>query len=288
MSRKIDSVDALQRQLWDMLVCVARALEDAGVNYHLAYGTALGAVRHLDFIPWDFDVDITVPIGQYDVACRALSQGLPSRYRLRTPRGDHEYEQLFGRVHLATVHHKYAHVDIYPLVGTSSSPRLQAMHLRASKELRRLFFYKRRTSRPVTSPARSKRLAGRVLAVALAIVPASFLIWCFERLEVAVPIKTDGDCMNIIGGAGIQQCMPTRHFLGQEPGVIRTRDFPLPRQVEEYLTRLYGNYAAYPPEEEIDEALAFFRSWFLPALREVDLEVSETTESQEVSQEHLE
>ncbi len=46
MSRKIDSVDALQRQLWDMLVCVARVLEDARVDYHLAYGTALGAVRH--------------------------------------------------------------------------------------------------------------------------------------------------------------------------------------------------------------------------------------------------
>ena len=121
MSRKIDSVDALQCQLWDMLVCVATVLEGAHVDYRLAYGTALGAVRHLDFIPWDFDVDITVRIDQYDVACRALSRGLPARYRLKTPRGDHEYEQLFARVHLANVHHKYAHVDIYPLVGTSSS-----------------------------------------------------------------------------------------------------------------------------------------------------------------------
>jgi lipopolysaccharide cholinephosphotransferase len=276
MSRKIDSVDALQDQLWDMLVCVARVFEDAGVDYHLSCGTALGAVRHLDFIPWDFDVDITVPIDQYEVACRALSRGLPPRYRLRRPRGDHEYEQLFARVHLASVHHKYAHVDIYPLVGTSSNPRLQAMHLRASKELRRLFFYKRRASRLVTSTAKSRRLVGRVLTVALAVVPASFLIWCHERLEVAVPIKLDGDCMNILGGAGVRERMPTRQFLGHESGVIRTRDFPLPRQVDEYLTRLYGNYSALPPEEYVDEALEFFKSWYLPALREIDLQVSDT------------
>ena len=275
ISRKIDSVDALQRQLWDMLVCVAKVLEDAHVDYHLAYGTALGSVRHLDFIPWDFDVDITVPIDQYDVACRALSQELPPRYRLRRPRGDHEYEHLFARVHLATVHHKYAHVDLFPLVGTSSRPGLQAMHLRASKELRRLFFIKRRTARLTTSTTRSRRLVGRVLAVALAIVPASFLIWCFERLEVAVPIKADGYCVNIAGGTKVLG-IPTRHFRGKEAGVFRTKHFPLPSEVEEYLTRLYGDYSVLPPEEHVDEALAFFRSWYLPALREVDLEVSET------------
>lgn len=274
MSGKIDSVDALQRQLWDMLVCVAKALEDAGVDYHLAYGTALGAVRHRDFIPWDFDVDITVPIDQYDVACRALSQGLPPRYQVRRPRGDHDYEHLFARVHLATVHHKYAHVDLYPLVGTSSNPRLQAMHVKASTLLRRLFYYKRATSRLLTSAARSRRMAGRVLAVALAIVPASFLIWCFERLEGAVPIKADGYCINVAARKVLG--MPTKHFRGQEVGVLRTRDFPLPRRVEEYLTRLYGNYSALPTEDHVAQALAFFRSWYLPALREVDLQVSET------------
>jgi len=128
----------------------------------------------------------------------------------------------------------------------------------------------------VTSAAMSRRLVGRVLGVALALVPASLVIWSFERLEFAVPLKADGYCMNIVGHGGIRKCMPTRHFHGHEPGLIRTRDFPLPRHVEEYLTRLYGNYSALPPEKHVDEALAFFRSWYLPALREVDLEVSET------------
>jgi lipopolysaccharide cholinephosphotransferase len=259
-----------------MLVWVASVLESAHVNYHLSGGTALGAVRHHDFIPWDFDVDITIPINQYGVACRALSEGLPPRYRLRRPRDDHEYENLFARVHLATVHHKYAHVDLFPLVGTSSSPRLQAMHMRAAKELRRLFYYKRAASGLLTSTARRRRLVGRVLAAALAILPASFLMWCFERLEVAVPLKASGDCMNIGGSYGVRECMPTRHFRGHEPGAIRTRDFPLPRQVEEYLTRLYGNYSVLPPPDQIEEALALFGSRYLPALRAVDLQVSET------------
>jgi len=279
ISRKIDSVDALQRQLWDMLMSVASVLENAYVDYHLSGGTALGAVRHHDFIPWDFDVDLTVPIDRYKAACRALSEQLPPRYRLRTPRGDNQYEHLFARVHLATVHHKYVHVDVFPLVGTASTPWLQAMHMRASKELRRLFFYKRGAKRLLSSATRSRRTVGRILPVVLAIVPASFLIWCFERLEYVVPLKTDGDCMNIGGSYGVRECMPTRHFDGRQIGVIRTRDFPLPCQVEEYLERLYGSYLALPTQEHIDEAFAFFRSWYLPALREVDLQVPKHPDS---------
>ncbi len=49
---------------------------------------------------------------------------------------------------------------------------------------------------------------GRVLAVALAIVPASFLIWCFERLEVAVPSRPMVTALTSQGARFL--VMPTR------------------------------------------------------------------------------
>jgi len=49
-----------------MLIEVAMLLDKNGITYHLEGGTLLGIVRDNDLLPWDHDVDISIPAKEVD------------------------------------------------------------------------------------------------------------------------------------------------------------------------------------------------------------------------------
>ena len=57
-----------------MLVEFGDLCKREGLRYSLAGGTLLGAVRHKGFIPWDDDIDVSMPRPDFDSLVRA--QGL--------------------------------------------------------------------------------------------------------------------------------------------------------------------------------------------------------------------
>ncbi len=68
----------IQKRLFDMLQRVVQVFEKNGIEYMLDGGTLIGAMRRSTqgFIPWDDDIDITIPANQLDVAKKVLCEQL--------------------------------------------------------------------------------------------------------------------------------------------------------------------------------------------------------------------
>lgn len=61
-----ENVKKIQFVLLDLLTVVDKFCRENAIKYSLAYGTALGAVRHKGFIPWDDDADIFMERYDYE------------------------------------------------------------------------------------------------------------------------------------------------------------------------------------------------------------------------------
>ena len=61
-----DDIKKLQLIEIEMLDEFVRICENNHLTYYLYYGTLLGAIRHQGFIPWDDDLDVVMPIDDYE------------------------------------------------------------------------------------------------------------------------------------------------------------------------------------------------------------------------------
>ena len=121
MDYDLKAIQCLQA---DLLREVIRICDKNQLTYYAAYGTALGAVRHQGFIPWDGDVDIYVPENEIDNFVQTMREQLDKRFWINF-RGDGGKDRDFPRVGYAGYDTTILHVDVFRLAGAPSDKKLQ-------------------------------------------------------------------------------------------------------------------------------------------------------------------
>lgn len=77
---------------------VSEICENHNICYYAIGGTCLGAVRHKGFIPWDDDLDIAIPIEQYEFFIEKAKEELPEYLSLWIPGQTTHGDQMFIKV----------------------------------------------------------------------------------------------------------------------------------------------------------------------------------------------
>ena len=60
------STKEIQSKILEIMIYVDKLCRDNGITYYIMGGTALGAIRHGGFIPWDDDLDIFMTPDNYE------------------------------------------------------------------------------------------------------------------------------------------------------------------------------------------------------------------------------
>ncbi len=86
-----NSVRAVQEKILDTMKYIDRLCRDNGIVYYIMGGTALGAIRHGGFIPWDDDLDIFMTPSEYAKFKEAFEKAQSESFVLQEWRTTEKY-----------------------------------------------------------------------------------------------------------------------------------------------------------------------------------------------------
>lgn len=256
-------VKGVQSVELEILEEVDRVCRENDIRYFLDSGTALGALRHRGFIPWDDDADIGMMRGDYDKFLRIAPDKLGSKFFLQTLRTDPGCPVMFAKVRMNGTEfiernkkgmnmHTGIYIDIFPYDFVPSN---ENERLRVHKEIKHYLhmFCLKKIPHKIKDERDSliKHLAGcaarKIIHWLLQLVPDSFFTG-----------KVNFLLRNIKSDKSIVSCL----YFGGEYYFEYERLFPLGlcefegstfsavKDMDYYLKTMYGDYMKLPPENE--------------------------------------
>lgn len=86
-----EQLEKLHKVQLDMLKDIDTICKKHQITYFAVSGTALGAVRHKGYIPWDDDIDIAMMRNDYLKLLKVAKEEFGDKYTLFSPETEHKY-----------------------------------------------------------------------------------------------------------------------------------------------------------------------------------------------------
>ena len=266
---------AIKEVILESALDVIGLCEELGIPYMLGGGSALGAVRHHGFIPWDDDLDLNVPRTYIDRLLDALKERYGEKYEIEVPLKTEGYWSSFIQVHRkGTVFREYLSqnpqncgikIDIFVIENTFDSRIRRWWHgLRVDGGLfllscYRMFAWRKEYLALAGDDASARRTmrVKQVLGAPIALAPRFF----YRRVQRCMQSCKNDQSRYVVIPSGRkhffgelyerENFMPVKELAFEGHMLAVTADY------DTYLSRLYGDYMTLPPEGQREQHVLY-------------------------------
>lgn len=239
-----------QLELLRMLKVVEKICKDNSIQWWLSSGTLLGAARHKGFIPWDDDMDIVLLKKDYKRLERILCKYSSDEFVFHCPKTDVDYVNLFGKFRkkngtIQSTSNRYSYykwkgigLDIFAIEKTSFWAAFIADQLYNRMQGLTLYINKSWIRKPLI----------RIIEC------INFAVF-FPVLRLIGLINPKGEYHYVLGSG-----WPTHAFKMSNTFPLTLAEFegewlPVPKDMDMYLTNVYGDWRRPPSEEQIKQSI---------------------------------
>ncbi len=239
-----------QKELFRMLKIVADICKENNIQWWLSSGTLLGAARHQGFIPWDDDMDIVLLKKDYRRLEKILCNFKSDEFVFHCMKTDVDYVNSFGKFRkrhgaIQSSSHRYAYYkwkgigfDIFAIEKTNYFSALMADKLYSRMQWKTLH---------IDTPWIRKPL--------IRIIEFFNFGLLFPVLKFIGLINPHKEYHYTLGSGWPNHIFYLKHTFPLTTAEFEGEQMPVPKDMDAYLTNVYGDWRKLPSEEDIKKAI---------------------------------
>ena len=256
---KFRSLQLVQASIMDDIhrVCVKNNLK-----YYMIGGTALGAIRHKGFIPWDVDIDIAMPREDYEKFIKIANDELDPKHECQS----YLNQKRFISPHILIVLKNSSitfknddlnkeslrskiYVDILPLDQVPVDLKLRKKHARELALISKIKYYK--DCRIYSTNGLLARICKKIIRLGLSCL-SDYRLNSIQQ-QVAQKYNNIPDtgeiCSTLSHYKYEKLCMPKTIWGTPILYTFEGRQYYGPEKIHDYLHRIFGDYMKLPSLE---------------------------------------
>ena len=221
--------------------------KESKLEYFFIAGSALGAVRHKGFIPWDDDIDIGMTMSNFNRFIDIVVSKLPKQYDWKHTTVDNTYPTLSGRISIGGE----PLITVFPIVKLSDN----VLQRKTQWFIRKVFspVWQRKVGYkiPDNKMTGKDRVASAVSSVLSCFITKNAVLHIIRWNEMRFENKEVEWYINLYSKYTMEKESIRAEWLNDLIRIpYEEGEYPVIKNYDAYLTHIYGDYMVLPNEKD--------------------------------------